>query len=215
MDDNKAIKVLLADDHSIVREGLKRVIEEDNSISVVAEAEHGIEAIQEYEEKRPDVVVLDIFMPLLDGLDTIKQLLLSFPDARILMLTMVPEQQYAFRTLKAGALGYITKGTSPKELHKAIHTVAQGRRYLSDEGKDTILVQLLDGKADMDSVEALSDRELQVLYLLARGNKMKDISKSLSLSVRTIETYRSRIMLKLHLSNRSELIEFSLRNKIL
>ncbi len=211
----RPIRVLLVDDHALVRAGLKRVLEEDESISVVAEASNGGEAMKEFQRVRPDVVILDIFMPVMDGLDTTKQLLSLHPEARILVLTMCLEQQYASRILRAGALGYITKGTSTRELHCAVNTVAKGARYLSDEGKDVVIMQLLNSKADLTIVELLSDRELQVLCLLAHGKKMKEIAESLCLSPRTIETYRSRIMIKLGLSNRAEIIEFALTHKLI
>lgn len=188
------IRILLADDHMLVRAGLKRVLEEAIDIEVIAEATNGKEAFNEFEKVRPDVAVVDISMPVLDGLDTCKQIRSSYPDARILILTVHPEEQYALRFFRAGALGYITKGSSARELYKAVRLVAKEQRYLSEESKQPILSQLLDRKDSLVFLENLSDREIQVLCLIARGSKMKEISTELNLSVKTVETYRSRIL---------------------
>lgn len=209
------IRALLADDHMLVRAGLKRVLEEEDDIRVIAEAANGIEAIREFGRVRPDVAIVDISMPIMDGLDTCKQLKDSYPDARILILTVHPEEQYAVRLLRAGALGYITKGTSTRELHEAVRLVARGQRFLSGEAKDPILLQLLDLKEYSTPLESISDRELQVLCLLARGDKMKEVAAALRLSVKTVETYRSRILTKLHLRNKADLINFARQNSLL
>lgn len=206
------IRILLADDHMLVRAGLKRVLEEAIDIEVIAEATNGKEAFNEFEKVRPDVAVVDISMPVLDGLDTCKQIRSSYPDARILILTVHPEEQYALRFFRAGALGYITKGSSARELYKAVRLVAKGQRYLSEESKQPILSQLLDRKNSLVSLENLSDREIQVLCLIARGSKMKEISTELNLSVKTVETYRSRILLKLYLRNNADITRFAIQN---
>lgn len=208
------IRVLLADDHMLVRAGIRRVLEEANDIRVIAEAANGLEAIKEFNRVHPDVAIVDISMPVMDGLDTCKQLRSLYPDARILILTVHPEEQYAVRLLRAGALGYITKGSSTKELHDAVQLVAKGQRFLPEKGKDAILLQLLDLEKYPASLETLSDRELQVLCLLARGYKMKDIAGTLHLSVKTIETYRSRILAKLHFRSNADLILFARQNKL-
>lgn len=208
------IKVLLADDHTLVRAGLKRVLEEARDIRVTAEAANGLEAIKEFDRVHPDVAIVDISMPVMDGLDTCKQLRKSYPDARILILTVHPEEQYAIRLLRAGALGYITKGTSTKELHEAVRLVAKGQRFLSEEGRNPVLLQLLDLKDYPSPLETLSDRELQVLCLLARGNKMKEIASTLRLSVKTVETYRSRILTKLHCRSNTDIILFARQNNL-
>jgi DNA-binding NarL/FixJ family response regulator len=209
------IKVLLADDHEIVRAGLKRIIEEDGDISVVKECSNGLEVVREYNNSNPDIVVTDIFMPVLDGIDVTKQLVDRYLGTRILVLTICSEEQYALRILRAGALGFITKGASPSELRKAIRTVSRGLRYLSDEGKDTVFNKLLNGKPGMSDTDILSDREMQVLCSLAKGKKMREIAESLLLSMRTIETYRTRLMSKLGLKNRAEIVEFALSHELI
>ena len=208
------INVLIADDHSLVRQGLKRLLEEDADIHVVAEAADGLEAVREYERVRPDVAVLDIGMPHRDGLETIKRLLSVDPDAHILVLTMYPEEQFAVRTLKAGALGYITKGNSTAELHRAVRTVRYGRRYLSDQGVNAVSLQLLANRSEKTPVGSLSNRELQVLCLIARGYKSSKISVELGLSTKTIETYRARLMQKLCLQSDAEICRFAFDNKL-
>jgi two-component system invasion response regulator UvrY len=208
------IRVLIADDHSLVRQGLKRILEEASDIRVVAEASDGLEAVREYERVRPDVAVLDIAMPHKDGLDTIKQLVSIDPDARILVLTMYPEEQFAVRTLRTGALGYITKGSSTSELHRAVRTVRYGRRYLSDQGENAVNLQLLANRSEKTPVGSLSNRELQVLCLIARGYKSSKISVELGLSTKTIETYRARLMQKLCLQSDADICRFAYDNKL-
>ena len=137
------IKIMLADDHVLVREGLKRVLDESGDMSVVALAKNGSEAVKEYGRTKPDVAIIDISMPIMDGLDTSKLLKDLYPDIKILILTMHAEEQYAVRLLKAGVLGYLTKGNSKKELYKAVRTVAEGKRYLPEESRELVLHQLL------------------------------------------------------------------------
>ncbi len=209
------IRVLLVDDHALVRAGLKHVLESAPDICVVAEAVNGLEAVKEFERERPDLVVLDISMPVMNGLDTTKELISRHPEVRILVLTVHPEEQYGVRILRAGALGYITKGSSPPELHDAVRTVASGRRFLSSEGVDILLRLLTNNKSHLAPVESLSDRELQVLCLLARGKKLREVATDLNLSLKTIETYRLRTMQKLHLRTNADMVRFVLENRLL
>lgn len=208
------IRVLIADDHSLVRQGLKRILEEAADIRVVVEASDGLEAVREYERFRPDVVVMDIAMPHRDGLDAIKQILSTDPEARILVLTMYPEEQFAVRVIKAGALGYITKGSSTLELHRAVRTVRYGRRYLSAQGVNAVNLQVLASRSEKTLVASLSNRELQVLCLIARGHKPSRISTELGLSTKTIETYRARVMQKLCLQSDADICRFAYDNKL-
>ncbi len=198
-----------------MRQGLKRILEEASDICVVAEASDGSEAVKEYERVHPDVAVVDIAMPHKDGLDAIKQIVSIDPDARILVLTMYPEEQFAARTLRTGALGYITKGSSTEELHRAVRTVRYGRRYLSEQGENAVNLQLLANRSEKTPVGSLSNRELQVLCLIARGYKSSKISAELGLSTKTIETYRSRLMQKLCLQSDADICRFAYDNKLI
>jgi len=203
------IRVLLVDDHSLVRAGLRRVMEEAPDIRVVAEACDGREAINAFTEASPDVVVMDISMPEMDGMEAAKRLLSLHPDARILILTKYREEHYAVRTMRAGCLGYLTKGSSTKELHNAIRAVAQGRRFLSEEGKDVVNLQLLSARPGVAPLESLSDREFQVFCLLARGQALKEVAVTLGLSRKTVETYRARVLQKLCLRNNVDICHFA------
>ncbi len=209
------IRVLLVDDHALVRAGIRRVLEEADDMLIVAEAADGLEAVKKYNQHQPDVAVVDISMPGLDGLDTCKQIVKLYSDAKLLILTMYDENVYAMRFFKAGATGYITKGSSTKELHSAVRSVARGQVFLPEKGKDDILMHLLNHKTDVPSLRSLSDRELQVLCFLARGRKTKEIAATLHLSTKTIETYHSRILSKLNFRSNADLILFAYENKLI
>jgi PAS domain S-box-containing protein len=210
-----AIRVLLVDDHSLVRAGLRRVLEQAPDIRIIAEACDGREAVDKYQEVSPDVVVMDISMPELDGMEASKRILSLYPQARILMLTRFHEEQYAIRTLKAGCLGYLTKGSSTQQLHHAVRAVARGKRFLSEEGQDVVNLQLLSSQSGFSLLESLSDRELQVLCLLAQGQELKGVAADLELSVKTVETYRSRVLHKLHLRNDVEICQFAIQHGLI
>ena len=212
--EKSTINVLLVDDHMLVRAGLKRVLEEAPDIDVVAEASNGTQALAEFTRVVPDVVILDISMPGMDGLETTKKMINKHPDARILILTVYPEDYYAARIIKAGALGYITKGTSTAELHNSVRTVANRQRSLSEKTKDILLAQLFDNNKDFDSIKDLSDRELQVLSLFAKGEKTREIAETLHLSVKTVETYRARLLDKLRLRTNLDIIRFAYQHKL-
>ncbi len=208
------IKVLLADDHSLVRAGIKGILESSSDIRVVAEASDGQEAVERYKSVRPDVVILDISMPGIDGLETAKSILSFHPQAQILMLTMYPARQYAVRALKAGALGYITKGTSTAELYRAVRSVAAGRRFLSEDGIDAVTTRLLAGGPSTGLIESLSDRELQVLLMIARGRRIVEIAGELGVGAKTVETYRGRLLRKLDLRNNADICRFAYDNAL-
>jgi two-component system invasion response regulator UvrY len=206
------IRVLLVDDHSLVRAGLRRVIDEAVDIVVAAEARNGQESIARFAEVNPDVVVMDISMPKMDGMEASRRLISLHPDARILILTRYHEEHYAVRTLKAGCLGYLTKGSSTRELHAAIRAVALGRKFLSDEGKDVVNLQLLSSRDGLTPLQSLSDREFQVFCLLARGQALKEVAVTLGLSAKTVETYRSRVLQKLCLRNNVDICRFAIQH---
>ena len=210
-----AIRVLLVDDHSLVRAGLRRVLEQAPDIRIIAEACDGREAVDKYQEVSPDMVVMDISMPELDGMEASKRILSLYPQARILMLTRFHEEQYAMRTLKAGCLGYLTKGSSTQQLHHAVRAVARGKRFLSEDGQDVVNLQLLSSQSGLGLLESLSDREIQVLCLLAQGQELKGVAADLELSAKTVETYRSRVLHKLHLRNDVEICQFAIQHGLI
>jgi two-component system invasion response regulator UvrY len=209
------ISILLADDHNLVRAGIKSLLERSPDIRVVAEASDGLEAVTQFKAMRPDVVILDISMPKMDGLEATKYILSIDKHASILILTMYPERQYAVRAIRAGAMGYITKGTSTTELHRAVHNVAIGKRFLSEDGIDALSTRLLARGSDVELIDSLSDRELQILCLIARGRKVKDMALELDVRAKTVETYRSRLLRKLGLRNNAEICRFAFENALL
>jgi DNA-binding NarL/FixJ family response regulator len=208
------IKVLIADDHPVVRAGTKKLLEEAEDIKVVAEASDGSEAISEYKRTNPGVAVLDISMPVMDGIDICKQLKKLYPDARILILTVHPENQYALRLLKAGALGYITKRATAEELREAVRRVHQNKTFLLSDTEDLILNQLLH-KSNLNPLDTLSTRELQVFSLLVQGKKLREIAAEINLSISTVDNYRSRVLSKLGLKRTVDLIAFAHNNNLI
>jgi DNA-binding NarL/FixJ family response regulator len=209
------IKVLLADDHSIVRAGLRRIIEESEDIVVIAEADDGRIAIQLAREKKPDVAVIDISMPGLDGLEVISQLRTFLPDLPIIMLTMHEEEQYVVRAIESGAMGYVTKRSAPEHIVKAIHHVMSGNRYLTAEASEALALRIAKGAGSKSSLDSLSNRELQVLRRLAMGHTNHEIAAAYGISIKTVDTYRLRLLKKLNLRNNAELSRFAMQNKLI
>jgi DNA-binding NarL/FixJ family response regulator len=209
------IRILLADDHSIVRAGLRRLVEGAGDMTVVAEAEDGREAIDKAHEATPDVAVIDISMPGIDGLEVITQLLAHFPKLPILVLTMHEEDQYVVRAIGAGARGYITKRSAAEQLITAIRKVHAGGRYISDSAAESLAVHLARGKGPRSPLDILSNREIQVLRRLALGHSNREIAEDYCISVKTVDTYRSRLLKKLNLRNNAELARFAIQNRII
>ena len=208
------IRVLLADDHTLMRAGLKYIIEAAGAATVVAEASDGLEAVREFEERAPGCGYPG-YLYAADGRDGGHQANpKDRPRARILVLTVHPEMQYAVRFLKAGALGYVTKGIGTRELPEAIQTVAQGRQYLAKDARETLSMQLLLDRSDMAPLDRLSNREIQVVCLIARGRKIKDIADELGISIKTVHTYRSRLLEKLSAHTDAEICQFAFANRL-
>lgn len=208
------IKVLLADDHSIVRAGLRRIVEDSDDIEVVAEADDGREAIRLCREKIPDVAVIDISMPGLDGLEVIGQLRSYFSELPIIVLTMHEEEQYVVRAIEAGAKGYVTKRSAPEHLLAAIRKVYSGSRYLTAAATEALALRIgkgADGKSPLDS---LSNRELQVLRRLAMGHTNREIAEAYAIGIKTVDTYRARLLKKLNLRNNADLSRFAIQNRL-
>jgi two-component system invasion response regulator UvrY len=209
------IKVLLADDHSIVRAGLRRIVEESGDMEVIAEAADGRETIRLVRESSPDVAVIDISMPGLDGLEVVSQLHGQCPDLPILILTMHEEGQYVVRAIQAGAMGYMTKQSAPEQLLKAIRKIFEGSRYLTDEAAEALALRVARGSGEQSPLDSLSMRELQVLRRLAMGHTNREIASAYSISIKTVDTYRSRLLKKLNLRNNAELSRFAIQNRLI
>jgi DNA-binding NarL/FixJ family response regulator len=209
------IKVLLADDHSIVRAGLRRLIEESGDMAVVAEAADGREALRAVEKEQLDVAVIDISMPGIDGLEVISRLHAAHPRLPLLVLTMHEEGQYVVRAVEAGAMGYLTKQSAPEQLVNAIRKLIEGSRYLTDEAAEALALRVARGKGAQSPLDTLSMRELQVLRRLALGATNREIAAMYGISTKTVDTYRSRLLKKLALRNNAELSRFAIQNRLI
>lgn len=208
------IKVLIADDHTLVREGLKRILVVTSDIVVTGEAGKGQDILDMVGKKNYDVILLDISMPGRSGVDILKQLRAMKPDINVLMLSMHPEDQYAVRSLKAGAAGYLTKDSAPDELISAIRTVSSGRKYVSSSLAET-LASYFGTENGRPLHENLSDREYEVMCMIASGMTNKEIAAELSLSAKTISTYRTRILDKMNMKSSAELTRYAVQNQLI
>jgi DNA-binding NarL/FixJ family response regulator len=209
----KTIKVLIADDHAIVREGLKQILADTNDIVVAGDAQNAQEAVQLVRKTEAHVLLLDISMPDRSGLEVLKQVKKETPNIAVLMLSMHREDQYALRSLKAGASGYLNKQSAPAELVNAIRLVVSGKKYITQELAQAMANQL-DTDQEIPPHEILSDREYQTLTLIASGKAVSDIAAELMLSVKTISMYRSRLLQKMKLKNNAELTHYAIKNQL-
>jgi DNA-binding NarL/FixJ family response regulator len=208
------IRVLIADDHAILRRGLKQILAETEDMTVAGEAENSQQALQLVREAEWDVVLLDISMPDRNGIDTLKLIKKEKPKLAVLMLSMHPENQYAIRALQAGASVYLTKQSAPAQLVTAIRQVKQGRKYVSPTLAEQLAARLGGGGGDGETAshEALSHREYQTLTLLSSGKTLSEVAAELKLSVKTVSVYRSRLLEKLQLKNNAELTHYAIKN---
>jgi DNA-binding NarL/FixJ family response regulator len=207
------IRVFIADDHAVVREGLKRIIAETPDLSVACEAVSGPDLMSKIRVNAWDLLLLDISMPGGAGLELLRQVRSDFPRLPVLVLSMHPEEHYAVRSLRAGASGYLTKESAPDQLVAAIRKVSRGGKYVSPSLAEKLVVELgLD--SDRPPHEGLSDREFQVLCMIASGKTVKQVSDELALSVKTISTYRTRILEKMKMSSNAELTHYAIRNSL-
>jgi len=207
-------RILVVDDHSVVRKGITQIVAESSGMEVVGEAATGEEALELSHTCGFDVVILDIAMPGRGGLDLIRELKARNPSVKVIVLSMYPEEQYAIRSLREGASAYLTKGHSPEELILAIKTVAEGKRYLTPSVAEGLAAYVENGSHRLPH-ETLSDREMQVLVLIGSGKQVSEIADELSLSIKTVSTYRSRILLKLNMQTNAQLIRYSLQYGLL
>ena len=208
------IRILIADDHGVVAEGLKQLVEAEADMQVVALVGDGREAVQQARDSQPDVVLMDLSMPELNGADATRAILQRDPKCRVIVLSMYAQREYVRRALKAGAAGYVVKRSAAKEVVEAIRAVHAGQRYLSPRVADVVLEDYSDDKQD-DPLARLSAREREVLQLLAEGRTGAEIAQRLSLSQKTVETYRARLVEKLGIRDVAGLVRFAIQRGII
>lgn len=210
-EESAMIKVLIADDHAVVRRGIKQIISETSDMIISGEASNGLELLNKVKKGTYDVLVLDISMPGKGGLDVMRELKTLKPRLPVLVLSIHPEEQYAVRLLKAGASGYLSKDRAPDELVSALRKISQGKKYIT-----SIVAEKLASDLEIDSKkplhEHLSDREFQIMCLIASGKTVKEIAYELFLSVKTISTYRSRVMEKMRMRTNAQLTHYAVKN---
>lgn len=208
------INVLIADDHALIRKGLKQLLDDTDDMRVIGEAENGMQAIRMVEEAAYDVVLLDISMPDKHGVEVLKQIKINQPHLPVLMLSMHPEEQYALRSMKAGAAGYLNKQSAPLQLVTAIRQVASGKKYISTELAEQLANGLSQGYQELLH-QTLSNREYQTLCLMASGKKLSEMADIMSLSPKTVSVYRSRLLEKMKLKNNAEAIHYAISNHLI
>jgi len=212
------IRILLADDHAVIRSGLRALLQQQTDFQVVGEANDGREAVALAESLHPDVVVMDLTMPILNGTEASRQIAAKFPEAAVIILTMHSDEAYVLRALKAGAKGYLLKESAESDLIQAIRAVRQGKSYFSPAVSRVLVedyVRQLQDKDIEDSYDLLTSRERELLQLIAEGKSNKDVANLLNLSVYTVETHRGNIMNKLNLHSVPELILYAVRKGII
>jgi DNA-binding NarL/FixJ family response regulator len=209
------VKVALIDDHPIVRQGLRNLLQSEPSFEVVAEADDGITGLEQVRRVRPDVLIVDLMMPGLNGLDLIKQVLKDLPRLRILVLSMQSADSYVVEAINLGASGYVLKETGPSEIIQAIKTVVGGNRYLSPKLERRVIDFSTGKKRIVDPYDNLTAREREILHLIIEGNTNAQIASRLVLSPRTVELHRSRVMRKLNLHNQTDIFRYALERGLL
>lgn len=208
-----SVKILIVDDHTVVRAGLRQIISEATDMEVVAEAASAREALEMVSAQAVDLVLLDVSLPDKNGLEVLKQIKSDYPLIGVLLLSMHAEDQYGIRALKAGAAGYLTKESAPEQLIAALRKVSEGGKYITPSLAEQIIYSF-GSDAHIQPHENLSDREYEVMCLIASGKTVKEIAEQLFLSVKTVSTYRARVLEKMHLKNNSELTNYAIKNQL-
>jgi DNA-binding NarL/FixJ family response regulator len=204
------IRVLIADDHGIVRSGLRMLLDRQEDIDVVGEAEDGVEALEVVQSKQPDVAVLDVSMPRMTGLQAAREIGAYSPDTRVLLLSMHDDERYFFEGLEAGAAGYVLKRAADTDLIDAVRTVAGGRTFLSGTAQESLMREWQEGGRG-EPADPLTPRELEVVKLIAEAYTNKQIAETLKLSEKTVESHRANVLSKLDMSDRVELVRYAIR----
>jgi two-component system, NarL family, response regulator NreC len=213
-----SIRILLADDHDVVRKGLRYILQRQDGTDVIGEAKDGREAVKMAEELKPDLVIMDIAMPLLSGIEATAQIVKSSPKTKVIILSMYSDEAYLVRILAAGAKGYLLKESTETDLIPAVKAVIQGKPFFSAQIAQTLLedyMRQLQQRGLQDSYDLLTNREKEVLHLLAEGKSNKEAATLLDLSVYTVETHRTNLMQKLNLHNTAELVLYAIRKKLI
>ncbi len=208
-----SMRILIADDHAVVRRGLRQLLQEDLPNAEFGEAQDGVGVLKLVAQADWDLVILDINMPGRSGIDVLRDMRERAPDLPVLVLSVHPEGQYAVRVLRLGAAGYLGKNAPPEELLQAVQRALAGRKYITDTLAEKLAYRLEDGEAE-HLHDRLSDREFQVLCMIARGNAVGEIADELHLSVKTVSTYRTRLLEKMGMSNNAELIRYALEHNL-
>lgn len=205
------IRVFVTDDHAVVRRGLAQILADTDNIRVVGEAPNAAEAVRLLRQTPCDVLLMDVAMPGKNGIEALKVIRDEFPDIRVLILSMYPEDQFGVRALKAGAAGYLTKDSPPEELIEAVERIMNGRRFITPDLAE-LLAESMGPNSDIPPHQSLSDREFQTMRLIASGKKLSEIAAELSLSPKTISVYRARLLEKMRLSNNAELTHYAIKH---
>jgi two-component system, NarL family, invasion response regulator UvrY len=206
------LKILMIDDHPIVRSGLKQILSESRDLLVTGEAGTGEEALEKFRHDSYDMVLLDISLPDTNGLDVLAKMKKNRPLVPVLILSVYPEEQYAVRALKSGASGYLSKLSAPEELMKAIKKISEGGNYISQALAECLATDIIHGNRPLH--ESLSEREFQVACMIAQGKSVKEIASTLSISEKTVSTYRSRVLEKMKMDNNAQLIRYAIQNRM-
>jgi two-component system, NarL family, invasion response regulator UvrY len=207
-------RVLLVDDHAVVRAGLRQFLLEDRSVAEVEEASSGEQALEKLRQERFDLLILDINMPGRNGIDILRHVVSGSPGTKILVLSGYPENQYAVNVLRAGASGYLAKESAPEELLKAVRTILQGKRYISAALAEQLVTEL-DLNHDKPAHSELSQREFQIFCKVAAGRSVSEIAEELCLSVKTISTYRTRVLEKMNFRTNADITSYALKNGLI
>lgn len=210
----KKFSVLLADDHKIVRHGLRRILEDEFTEALVSEASRDSEVFEQLEKSKFDIIILDISMPGKSGLEVLKDIKSMYPQIPVLILSMYPEEQFALRVMKSGAAGYVRKDSAPEELVDAVNDILSGKKYYSPAVMDLLSDNVKRG-AKTELSEILSDREYEIFMLITQGKTVSEIAEILSLSVKTVSTHRTHILEKTKLKNNADIVMYAVRNNLL
>jgi len=209
------IKVMIVDDHGIVRQGLRTYLDLLEDITIIAEAENGLDAIKKVKRYNPEIVLMDLVMPEMDGIEATHKICGSYPEVKVIVLTSFTEDEKVFSAIKSGAVGYLLKDISPPELAKAIRAVHSGETHLHPEITKKLMNQFISPKSDIEiTPDELTPREMEVLQLIARGLSNKELAKKLTISEKTVKSHLSSIFSKLHLSDRTQAAIYALKHNL-